>query len=67
VYESAVVCGTAEEVVDDDEKIRVLKCICLRYTPANMAAFDNAIKKSLAVTAVWKVSIDSITGKHNHL
>jgi nitroimidazol reductase NimA-like FMN-containing flavoprotein (pyridoxamine 5'-phosphate oxidase superfamily) len=63
VYESAIVFGTAEEVLDDDEKIRALRLICERWTPANMAAFDAEIAKSLAHTAIWKIHIDEITGK----
>ncbi|MDR2793719.1 MAG: pyridoxamine 5'-phosphate oxidase family protein [Treponema sp.] len=64
-YESAVVSGVAEEIPDKDEKIRALKRICARYTPGNMAAFDEAIERSLAVTGVWKVRIDEISGKKN--
>ncbi len=62
-YESAVIKGAASEVTDDEEKIRALRLICERHTPANMADFDNAVKRSLARTAVWKITIDEITGK----
>ena len=62
-YESAVINGRASEVTGREEKIRALRLICLRHTPGNMAAFDETIERSLAVTAVWKISVDEISGK----
>ena len=52
-FESAVINGTAVEVTDDDEKISALRGICQRHTPSNM----------LPRTGVWKINIESITGK----
>ena len=63
VYKSAVINGTASEVTGKEEKIRALALISRRYTPANMAAFDEAIKNTLDSTAVWKIHIDEISGK----
>jgi len=62
-YESAIISGTAREVTNREEKIHALALISKRYTPANMAAFDSAIEKSLDVTGVWKIHIDDISGK----
>jgi nitroimidazol reductase NimA-like FMN-containing flavoprotein (pyridoxamine 5'-phosphate oxidase superfamily) len=62
-YESAIVFGTAEEVMEREERIRALRLICERYTPANMAAFDEEIRKALDATAVWKIHIDEASGK----
>jgi nitroimidazol reductase NimA-like FMN-containing flavoprotein (pyridoxamine 5'-phosphate oxidase superfamily) len=62
-YESAIVFGTAEEVTEREERIRALRLICERYTPANMAAFDEEIRKALDATAVWKIHIDEVSGK----
>ena len=62
-YESAIIFGTAEEVVSDDEKIRILRLISERYTSENMTAFEAAVNKSLDHTAVWKIHIDEISGK----
>ena len=62
-YESAIVKGKATLVVDDDEKIMALKVLCQRYTPSNMSQFDGAINASLDRTAIFKISIDEITGK----
>lgn len=63
LFQSAIVKGIASEVIDDNEKINALRLICERHTPTNMNNFDNAIKRSLNITAIWKVSIDEITGK----
>lgn len=62
-YESAVIRGKASEVTDYDEKIRGLKAICQKFTPSNMADFDNAIERSIARTAVWRIKIEEVTGK----
>jgi hypothetical protein len=63
LYQSAVVRGVATEVLEDDEKVEALRLLCERHTPNNMGDFNNAIERSLSRTAVYKVSIDSITGK----
>lgn len=62
-FESAIIKGKASEVTDKEEKIAALRVICEKYTPSNMSDFDNAIERSLDRTAVWKISIDEITGK----
>jgi nitroimidazol reductase NimA-like FMN-containing flavoprotein (pyridoxamine 5'-phosphate oxidase superfamily) len=63
VYESAIVSGPAEEVPDDAEKIRALRLLCERHTPANMAAFDAEMNREYKATAVWKIHIEEISGK----
>lgn len=62
-YESAVAVGRCETVVADEEKILALRLICEKYAPSNMAAFDDAIARSLGRTGVCKLTIGSITGK----
>lgn len=62
-YESAVIFGKAFEVHDDAEKISALRAICERHTPDNMANFDSAVSRSLPRTAIWRIEIESITGK----
>jgi nitroimidazol reductase NimA-like FMN-containing flavoprotein (pyridoxamine 5'-phosphate oxidase superfamily) len=64
-FESAVVFGAVEEVVDASEKIHALRLICERFTPNNMENFDDAIAQSLKVTGVWKIYINEITGKRS--
>jgi nitroimidazol reductase NimA-like FMN-containing flavoprotein (pyridoxamine 5'-phosphate oxidase superfamily) len=63
VYESAIVIGTACEVLEDDEKIHGLRLISERFTPGNMQAFEDETARMLKVTRVWKIHIDEITGK----
>lgn len=62
-YESAVIKGKAEEVLDDAEKIEALRALCQRHTPTNMNMFESEAARSLAVTGVWKIKILEITGK----
>ena len=62
-FSSAIVKGNCEEVTNDTEKINALRLLCQRYTPQNMAAFDQAIVRSLARTAVYRIAITQITGK----
>jgi nitroimidazol reductase NimA-like FMN-containing flavoprotein (pyridoxamine 5'-phosphate oxidase superfamily) len=63
VFKSATIFGTAEEVKDDEEKLRSLRLLCERFTPKNMHTFEEYTAKLFAMTAVWKIHIDSITGK----
>lgn len=62
-FDSAIVHGKAEEVTDKDEKWDMLIKLCERYTPENMSKFDEYVTPSLPQTAVWRVHIDSISGK----
>lgn len=63
LFESAVAFGTAAEVTGEEEKIHALRLLCQRHTPGNMAAFDKAIAASLKRTAIWKITVEGITGK----
>ena len=62
-YESAVVFGTAREITADRKKIEALRLLCQRHVPTNMAAFDEAVARSLSRTAVWSIRMDTVTGK----
>lgn len=62
-YESAMVFGKISQVSEDNEKIEALRAICQRHTPDNMPCFDEAIARSLAITDIWKVTIEVIDGK----
>ena len=62
-YESAVIKGTASEITSPEEKINALALISRRYTPDNMAAFNETIERELDLTSVWKIRIDEISGK----
>jgi nitroimidazol reductase NimA-like FMN-containing flavoprotein (pyridoxamine 5'-phosphate oxidase superfamily) len=63
IFESAILFGNAEEVTGEEEKIHGLRLICERFIPKNMDAFDDAINKQLEVTSVWKIKIETISGK----
>ena len=63
LYESAVVRGKAAEVTEDEEKIHALRVLCEKLTPSNMDNFDEAIKRSLHRTAVWRIDIEDISAK----
>jgi len=62
-YESAVAEGMCETVTDIDEKIAALRALCEKYAKDYMGDFDSAVKKSLHLTRVMKINIDTITGK----
>ena len=62
-FESAVAFGTAEEVTDPQEKLVALRLLCQRHVPENMTAFDQAAAGSLHRTGVWKITVETITGK----
>lgn len=66
-YESAVVKGVAEEVLEDEEKIFALRIICEKFAPSNMDNFQKAINASLNRTKIYKIKIVSITGKAKKL
>lgn len=64
-YQSAMVFGRARELsqADTEEKIKALRLLCEKYCISHMDAFQSALDKSLAVTSVWKISMDNISGK----
>ena len=66
LFESAVVRGKASLVEDEAEKIHALRLLCEKLTPANMPAFDKAIERSLARTAVWRVNMEEVTAKRKN-
>jgi len=63
-YASAVAFGEAHEVTDEAEKLAALRLICERFTPGNMADFERAAGAGAPRTAVWRVELSEITGKH---
>lgn len=64
-YSSVLARGTASEVTDEEEKREALRLLCLRHCPADMDRFDEVLKAWLPGTAVWRIHIDSATGKAN--
>ena len=63
-YRSAVAFGRAEQVFDEEEKIRALRLICERFLPRHMDAFDESVRRSLHRTAVVRITLTAPpTGK----
>ena len=58
-YRSAIAFGKAELVEDDEEKVLALRAICERFLPNHMDAFDDAVNRSLARTAVVRIRLTS--------
>ena len=56
-FNSAVAFGTAELVEDEAEKISALRAICERFLPQHMDAFDVAVARSIAHTAVVRITL----------
>lgn len=64
-FQSAMVTGTASEVLEDDEKIEALQALCTKVTPEGMSGdnFERAVSGSLAVTGVWRIEMEEVTAK----
>ena len=63
-YKSAMAIGMAELVTDRKEKIVALRAICQRFLPRHMDAFNAAVERSLARTAVVRITLsEPPTGK----
>ena len=62
-FQSVIITGTAAEVGDPSEKSAALRALCQKVTPDHMEGFEAALEQSLAVTAVWKIHMEGISGK----
>ena len=62
-FQSVIAIGTACEVTDPAEKTEALRALCQKMAPDAMDGFLPAVEKSLAVTAVWKIHMEEISGK----
>lgn len=62
-FECAMAEGICREITEDEEKIRALRLIAEKYTPTLADKFDEAVKKSLDRTGVFKIELSDITGK----
>lgn len=62
-YTSVHIEGMVEEVFDEDEKKLALNIICQRFAPSKEVDFERTIKKGLPATAIYKISVQHITGK----
>ncbi len=62
-FKSAVVTGTAFEVTDPQQKTAALRALCEKLLGEHMDGFDRAIERSLKVTGVWGIRIETAVGK----
>ena len=62
-YESVIVSGEAEVVVDPIMKKNALGALVAKYAPDNIAAGEAYIEKLMDQTTVVRVSIDHLSGK----
>ncbi len=62
-FKSAVVTGTAFAVTDPARKAAALRALCEKLLPGHMDGFDRAVERSLGVTGVWAIRMETVTGK----
>ena len=62
-FESAIVKGRVEVVLEKEEQVHAMRLICEKYTPTKMKYFDRAIEAGLGRAQVYKIEIDQITAK----
>jgi len=62
-FQSVIVTGTASEADGPEEKSKALRALCQKLTPEDVDGVEAAIEKSLAVTSVWKIRMEQISGK----
>lgn len=63
-FRSAIAFGKAEVVSSEEEKVEAMRLICERFLPHHMDAFSASIARSLARTAVVRVTLsEPPTGK----
>ena len=56
-FKSAIAFGKAERVEDETEKREALRAICQRFLPQHMDAFEAAVERSMARTAVVRITL----------
>lgn len=63
-YESAMVFGMVQKIDDVQEKHRILLALATKYLPEHVAAHaENDIARSHAITGVYGIRIEQLTGK----
>ena len=63
-YASAILLGTAAEVTETEEKVNTLRLLCRKLAPEN-PYWQGDFHDCIGHTAVWRVTVDAITGKAN--
>ena len=62
-FESAVVTGKVRLVDDEKERVKAMRLICEKYTPAKMAYFPLAVKSGGKRVNVYAIDIKDVTAK----
>ena len=62
-YASAMIEGTIQRIMQPEKKKWVLAKICLKYLPEFSREISGAINREFAMTQVWAITINSLTGK----
>ena len=62
-FESAIVKGKIIKIENKNEKIKVLKLICEKYTPDKMELFDIAAESGVDKLLIYEIKIQEITSK----
>lgn len=62
-YRSVIAFGQAEEVTGPEEKRRILEMLFSRYGPPERSLPVQMSEKQIEGTAVWRVDLDTMTGK----
>ena len=63
-YASAILTGTAAEVTETEEKVNALRLLCRKLAPEN-PYWQGDFHDCIGHTAVWRITVDTITGKAN--
>lgn len=62
-FTSAVARGMAHEVTDLEEQKVALRAICRKYAPDYPDRVEEVIEKHLPRTAVWRIDLDTVSGR----
>jgi nitroimidazol reductase NimA-like FMN-containing flavoprotein (pyridoxamine 5'-phosphate oxidase superfamily) len=65
-YTSAVIFGTVTEVTDKEKKCEALRMLCRRHAPDYLKKAEEVIAGGSERTAVWRVTVEEISGKSGH-
>ncbi len=67
-YESATIIGRSRELVDQEERIGIMKVFLEKYAPEYQQQFDETIREATPdKMGLWEISIETITGKCNDI
>lgn len=62
-FKSAIVFGKAQEVTEDDEKLRIMRLLNNKYAPGLNQAGEKAIEKEWNILCVVKINVEHMSGK----